>query len=68
MARPVRGERVWVDPEFARLLKVKAVSRGMKYLDYTREVARNPNTFVSENSIESRVTNKKRGARFDTLF
>lgn len=64
-----KREQIWVDPDFATMLRIKANTRGLRYVDYTREVARNPSIFVTETDMETRYKKKRyRGDNFGSLF
>jgi hypothetical protein len=57
-----------VDPDFAKLIKIKANSEGMRYSEYTAEVAKNPRLLLTESDLEIRVSKKKRGASIGSFF
>ena len=60
MVKRRRIEQMWVDPEFAALLRMKANTKKMRYVDYTRELARNPSMFATETELEERLLRRKR--------
>ena len=61
----LRAERLWVDPEFAKSIKVNARLEGMKIVDYTKKLNEGFED-LAKRKIE--VDRKIRGNKYEFKF
>lgn len=59
------AERIWVDPEFARIIKINARLDGLKIVDYTKKLSVNFNELTNDKIV---VDKKVRGLKYEFKF
>lgn len=60
-----RQTRLWVDPDFARIIKINARIEGLKIVDYTKNLG---NNFEELTQKKVEVDKKIRGVKYDFKF
>lgn len=60
-----KAERIWVDPDFAKILKINASIEGLKIIPYTKKLSVSFDELTQKKIV---VDNKIRGNKYEFKF